>query len=334
MGVGFLSSKLEMKMMARTIVVTDYDFPDLSVERTVVDADAELRGEHVRTPEEVIDVAEDAAGLLVQYAEISEDVFEALPNLQAIGRYGIGVDSVDLDAATEHGVQVLNVPDYCVEEVPTHALALLLACVRKVSMYDTQIKDGNWDWTVGKPIARVTGSTLGLVGFGKLPKRLIELVAGFDLEILVYDPYVSADEIEQRGAEKVDFDELLARSRYVSIHAPLTDETRNLFDGDAFRAMREDAILVNTARGGLVDVDALRRAIETEAIAGAGLDVLPEEPPEPTSLLDHDSVVYTPHVAWYSEASSDTLRRTVTEDVLRVVNGESPQNPVNALDDR
>lgn len=319
--------------MAEELVVTDYDFPDLSIEEDVLDGtDVELRGEQARTPEEVIEAAAGADGLLVQYAEISADVFEAIPELEAVGRYGIGVDSVDLDAATAHGVQVLNVPDYCLEEVPTHALSLLLACVRKVSMYDATIKDGEWDWTVGKPIPRITGSTLGLVGFGKLPQRLIELVAGFDLDVLVYDPYVDAEDIEAKGAEKVTFDELLDRSRYVSIHAPLTDETRNLFDDDAFESMREDAILVNTARGGLIDIDALNRAVQAGDIAGAGLDVLPEEPPDPDSVIDHDSVVYTPHVAWYSESSIETLRRTVTEDVLRVVRGESPKNPVNELD--
>lgn len=319
--------------MAEELVVTDYDFPDLSIEEDVLaGTDVELRGEQARTPEEVIEAAAGADGLLVQYADISADVFEAIPELEAVGRYGIGVDSVDLDAATAHGVQVLNVPDYCLEEVPTHALSLLLTCVRKISMYDAKIKDGTWDWTVGKPIPRITGSTLGLVGFGKLPQRLIELVAGFDLDVLIYDPYVDAEDIEAKGAEKVTFDELLDRSRYVSVHAPLTDETRNMFDDDAFESMREDAILVNTARGGLIDIEALNRAIRAGDIAGAGLDVLPEEPPDPDSVIDYDSVVYTPHVAWYSESSIETLRRTVTEDVLRVVRGESPKNPVNELD--
>lgn len=318
--------------MTDTIVVTDYDFPDLSVEESVLAGeDVELRGEQARTPEAVIEACGDADGLLVQYAEITAEVCEALPDLKAVGRYGIGVDSVDLDAATEHGVQVVNVPDYCVEEVPTHALALLLTCVRRTATYDAAIKGGTWDWKIGKPIDRVTGSTLGLVGFGKLPRRLIELVEGFDLETLVYDPYIDAAEIEAAGAEKVTFEALLERSKYVSVHAPLTDETRGMFDADAFAAMREDAILVNTARGGLVDVGALEEAIETSEIAGAGLDVLPEEPPEPTPPFEHDAIVYTPHVAWYSEESAETLRRTVTEDVLGIVRGEPAVNPVNEL---
>ncbi|WP_331232965.1 C-terminal binding protein [Natronorarus salvus] len=318
--------------MTQRIVVTDYDFPDLSVERDALEGgDVELVGEQARTPEEVVGVAQGADGLLVQYAEIDERVFEALSDLKAVGRYGIGVDSVDLEAASDHGVQVLNVPDYCIEEVPTHALALLLTCVRETARYDATVKGGEWDWTVGEPIGRITGATFGLVGFGKLPRRLLELVAGFEFDVLVYDPYVEAEEIESIGAEKVDLEGLLGRSQYVSVHAPLTDETREMFDERAFEAMREDAILVNTARGGLVDVDALVGAIEEGEIAGAGLDVLPEEPPEPTPPFDDPRIVYTPHVAWYSEESIETLRRTVTEDVLAVLTGGEPRNPVNEL---
>ena len=319
--------------MTDRIVVTDYDFHDLSIESALVEdaADVDLSGEYARTPDEVIEVAEGADALLVQYAEITDAVFEALPDLRAVGRYGIGVDSIDLDAATAHGVPVVNVPDYCIEEVPTHTLALLLACVRKVPSYDRAIKGGEWDWTAGKPIRRLTGATLGLVGFGKLPRRLIELVEGFDLEVLVYDPYVDAAAVDAAGAKKVDLDELLDRSRYVSVHAPLTDETRGLIDADALDRMREDAILINTARGPLVDYEALAAAVEAGDIAGAGLDVLPEEPPS-TPPLDHDAIVYTPHVAFYSEESEETMRRTVTEDVLGILGGAAPMNLVNDLD--
>jgi D-3-phosphoglycerate dehydrogenase len=316
--------------MTDTLVVTDYDFPDLAVESAALaetDADVQLRGEYARTPEAVIDAAADADALLVQYAEITEAVFEALPTLRAIGRYGVGVDSVDLAAATDHGVTVVNVPDYCIEEVPTHTLALLLACVRQVPRYDRAVKRGEWDWTIGRPIRRLTGATIGLVGFGKLPRRLVELVAPFDLDVLVYDPYVDTADVEAVGAERVGLDELLDRSRYVSVHAPLTEETRRLIDADAFDRMREDAILINTARGELVDLDALTDAVEAGDIAGAGLDVLPEEPPS-TPPLDHDDIIYTPHAAFYSETAIETMRRTVTEDVLGILRGEAPRNPV------
>jgi D-3-phosphoglycerate dehydrogenase len=318
--------------MPERIVVTDYDFPDLSIEAAVLDGtDVALEAGDARTPEAVIDLAAGADALLVQYAEITEAVFEALPGLRVVGRYGIGVDSIDLDAAAEHGVPVVNVPDYCTEEVPTHTLGLLLACVRNIPSYDRAIKGGEWDWTAGRPIRRLTGATLGLVGFGNLPRRLLELVAPFELDVLVYDPYVDATEIEAAGAEAVGLDALLGRARYVSVHAPLTDETRELIDADALDRMREDAILINTARGPLVDIDALFQAVEAGDIAGAGLDVLPEEPPS-SPPLDHDAIVYTPHVAFYSEESAETMRRTVTEDVLGVLGGDAPTNPVTDLD--
>jgi D-3-phosphoglycerate dehydrogenase len=157
----------------------------------------------------------------------------------------------------------------------------------------------------------------------------VELAAGFEFDVLVHDPYVDAETIAAAGAEKVDFETLLDESRYVSIHTPLTPETRGMFDDDAFGRMRSDALVINTARGPIIDADALGRALAADEIAGAALDVTPEEPPDPTPPIDDDRVIYTPHVAWYSESSMTTLRRTVTEDVLRVLRGESPINPVN-----
>ena len=312
-----------------SIAVTDWDFPDLGVERSVLaGTDTELIDLQADSPTEIVYALDDVDGLLVQYAEITDTVLEAL-DPEAVGRYGIGVDNVDIEAATEQGTYVLNVPDYCVDEVPTHALSLMLACVRRVTQYDSEIKSGTWDWTTGKPIDRVVGSTLGLYGFGKLSRNFLDLVEGFDFEVLVYDPYVDAATIEDAGAQQVGRETLLAESRFVSVHAPLTEETRGTFDEAAFNRMRGDAILINTARGGIVDTEALVEAVESGNIAGAGIDVLPEEPPEPTPPLDHPNVVYTPHVAWYSEQSLEALRRRVTEDVLAVVSGEKPTNPVN-----
>jgi D-3-phosphoglycerate dehydrogenase len=315
--------------MTATILVTDWDFPDLSIEETILSGtDVRLEASQAGTDAEVIEAAEavDADALLVQQAPVTRAVFETL-ELAAVGRYGIGVDTVDLAAAADHGVTVCNVPDYCRDEVPTHALGLLLAVARRIAAYDREVTDGTWDWTTGRPIDRVVGSTLGLVGFGTLPRRLVELVAGFDFEILVADPYVGAEEIAAAGGRKVELDELVASARVVSLHAPLTDETRGMIGADALSRMREDAVVINTARGELVDVDALVAAVERGEIAGAGLDVLPEEPP-PSAPPDHPRIVYTPHVAWYSEDSITTLRRTVTRDVLRVLRGEPPDNPV------
>lgn len=316
--------------MTDTILVTDFDFPDLEIERELADeAGVELETAAADGPEDVIEAAREVGpdALLVQYAQITRAVFEEL-DLDVVGRYGIGVDSVDCEAAADHGVPVVNVPDYCQDEVAEHALALTLSCVRETARFDARIKDGEWDWTAGKPIHRLQGSTVGFVGFGSIPERLADKASGFDFEHLAYDPYRSEGELAEAGVQKVGLKELLERSRVVSVHAPLTDETRELLDREAFATMREDAVLVNTARGAVVDTTALAAAIEADEIAGAGLDVLPEEPPEESALFDLEDVVLTPHVAWYSEESITELRETVTRDVLSVLSGGDPTNPV------
>lgn len=318
-----------------TILVTDYDFPDLSIERSVLEgSDVDLRETHAETEAELIDAVEetDADGLLNQYAPVGRDVFEAQPDLQAVGRYGIGVDTIDLDAATEHRVYALNVPDYCLDEVPTHAMALLLSVERRTAAYTEQIRDGTWDWTQGQPIYRLRGRTLGLAGFGKLPQNLVPKAKAFGFDVIAYDPYVDAETMANHDVEKVSFEELLERSDAVSVHVPLTDETRHLFDADAFEAMDDQATIVNTSRGPVIDVDALDEAIVDGEIRGAGIDVMPEEPPGGHPLFEHDSVVLSPHVAWYSEESIDDMRRTITEDVLRVLESREPENPVNDLE--
>jgi D-3-phosphoglycerate dehydrogenase len=313
------------------LVVTDSDFPDLELERALAhEADVELESAQVRTPAEVIDVATGADALLVQYAEVDEAVFDAL-DLQIVGRYGIGVDSIDLDAATAAGVPVVNVPDYCLDEVSVHAFSLLLACVREVSRLDREIRDGTWDWTLGKPIHRFAGQTLGLAGFGKIPRELARKARAFDLDVVAYDPFVSADDIEAHDAKKVEFNELLEQSDFMSVHVPLTDETEGMFDADAFGAMKASAVIVNTARGPVIDTDDLFDALVAGDIAGAGLDVMPDEPPSNWSLFELDNVVATPHIAWYSEESHTELRRRVTEDILGVLRGDQPNDPVNEV---
>lgn len=318
-----------------TILVTDYDFPDLSIEKDVLEGtDVDIHETQADTETKLIEAIEeaDADALLNQYATVGRDVLEAHPDLQAVGRYGIGVDTIDLDAATEYETYALNVPDYCLDEVPTHAMALILSVERRTAIYTAEIRDGTWDWTLGQPIYRLRGRTLGLAGFGKLPQHLVPKAEAFGLEIVAYDPYIDAETMAEHGVEKVSFDELLNRSDIVSVHTPLTDETKHLFDADAFETMDDEATIVNTSRGAVIDVDALYDALADGKIRGAGLDVMPEEPPEPHPLFDLDSVVLTPHVAWHSEESVVDMRRTLTEDVLRVLEGEDPKNPVNNLD--
>ena len=250
--------------------------------------------------------------------------------LQVVGRAGIGVDNVDVAAATENGITVVNVPDYALEEVSTHALALLLACVRAVPAYDRSVKAGEWDWTVGAPMHRMAGKTLGLVGFGQIARRLAARLRTFGLEVVATDPHVDAATMRDYGVERVSFEAVLERADYLSVHAPLYQETRGLLSTAEFERLDDDCIVVNTGRGPVIDEAALVDALDRGEIARAGLDVLESEPPAPDSpLLDRDDVVCTPHAGWYSEESRADLSESVARDVAAVLRGDAPENPVD-----
>lgn len=311
------------------IHVTDHDFPNLSIEKDTFPDDVNVTVGDADTPQDVIEQAADAEGLLNQYAPITEEVFEALDSLKVVARYGIGVDNVDIAAATEHDVRVVNVPSYSEEEVSSHAFALLMATLRKIPMLSNRVKSGTWDWKLAQPIPRIAGNTVGFAAFGKIPQKLAKKLSGFDVDFVAFDPYQSREELESLGVRKVDFDTLLTESDFISIHTPLTDETRGMFDDEAFGKMKEDSILVNTARGPIIDEASLYDAITEGEIAGAGLDVMNEEPPGDSPLFDLDSVVITPHIAWYSEESVEILRREAAEGVAAVLRGEEPENLVN-----
>lgn len=318
--------------MSYRIAISQVDFPDADIERSVFDdIDATVVVGHATSEDELVELAAGADALIVQYAQVSERVFEELEDLVVVSRYGIGVDNVDIDAATDRGVAVTNVPSYCEEEVATHTLTLLLSVVRKTPQYTEAIKDGTWDWKIAAPIRPLVGNTMGFVAYGKIPRTVAELAAGFDFEYLVYDPYVDEEDIADEPVEKVTFEALLERSDVVSIHAPLVEETRHLFDADAFEQMRDDAVVVNTARGPIIDEDALYDALTNGEIAGAGLDVMADEPVTSSPLFDLDSVVVTPHVAWYSERSMSELRRKAAENVLALLCGGDPHGQVNEL---
>jgi len=318
--------------MADKIVVVDHGFPSLDLEESLVTSNGfELDAYELDTEEAVIEKAADARALLVHHAPITEQVIEACENLEAIGRYGTGVDNVDLDAATDHGVQVVNVSEYAGQEVSTHAFALLLSVTRRIPAFGREIAAGNWHWGNGIPMQRLEGNTVGFVGFGAIARRFRKKLSGFDFDFIAYDPYLSEKEMAEHGVRKVVFDELVSQAEIVSIHVPLTDETDGMFDDDVFERLPENAILVNTARGEIVDLDALSRAIDAGEIYGAGLDVLPEEPPDKETIREHERIVYTPHTGWYSEGSMSDLRESVTNDLLRVLQNEPPVNSVNSL---
>jgi D-3-phosphoglycerate dehydrogenase / 2-oxoglutarate reductase len=325
-------------MTSAKVVIADYDYGDVDVERAIVEeAGLELVAAQCKTEDEVIEVAHDAAAVVAQYATISARVIEALTDCRVIARYGTGVDIVDVDAATRHDILVTNVPnDWCENEVADHAMALLLAVARKINVYDRATRGGVWQWQSGAPIHRLRGSVLGLLSFGAIARAVAARAQGFGMRITAHDPYLSADEISATGATGVSFDELVTGSDCLVIQAPLTPETHHLFDEAQLRRMKPTAILINTARGPIVDDRALHRALTEGWIAGAGLDDIEEEPAKvrdwrpDNPLLGLDNVVITPHAAYYSEESIGTVRRFAAEEVVRVLGGQPPLSPVNA----
>jgi len=261
---------------------------------------------------------------------VGRATFDALDGLQVVARAGVGIENIDVAAAADHGVAVTNAPDYCTREVATHTVTLLLDCVRGVAAYDRDTRAGNWGWERGRRVHRLQGGTLGLVSFGPIARRVREQLRGFEVDVVAYDPYVDADEMAEADVEKVPLDELYARADYVSLHAPVTDDTRGMIDADALDAMGEETVLVNTGRGALVDEDALAEGLRAGTVAAAGLDVLRTEPPEADHpLLGLDNCIVTPHAAWYSVEAREDLNATVAENVRAGLAGETPPNYID-----
>ena len=316
---------------SRTVVVTSNIFPGLETEREVL---APLNVELVKRPcrngEELAEAGRDADALLVGNVRIDAEVLSHLPRCLAIVKPSVGVDNIDLEAATAAGVCVANVPDYGTDEVATHAMALLLNAIRYIDVEATAVRGGGWQPKHPYPIQRSAGRTLGIIGFGRIGQSVARKAAGFDWRLLACDPYVSDDEIRSMKAEPADFETVLAQSDMVTLHLPLTEETQGMIDASALAKMKPTAFLVNTARGGIVDSAALLQAVESGRIAGAALDVVDEEPPAPVHpLYCTDRILVTAHVAWYSEQAFRDVRVKAVQEVARVLQGRLPLNLLN-----
>jgi len=310
------------------IVITDCDHPSVEIEKKILsEIEPELILGFCNTEDEVIEAAKDADGIINQYAPITRRVIESLKGCKVIARYGVGVDNIDVEAATEHKIIVANVPDYCVDEVSTHTLALMLSCARGITLLDRKIRDKKWDFTLAKPLFRTQGKTLGLFGLGSIAKMVAQKASGFGIKIIAYDPYVSKVNI---GVKLVELSQLLTDSDFVSIHAPLTVETRHSFGKNELKAMKKTAYLINTARGLIIDEKALYVALKEKWIAGAALDVMEKEPPDwEDPLLKLDNIIITPHISFYSEESYVELKTKVAEAVRAVLEGKLPRVMVN-----
>lgn len=313
------------------ILITDYAWSSIEPERQVLsEIGAEIVVAETGDEKELLTYAPMVDGILTCWKPVRESIITKATRCRIIARYGIGLDNIDVDAATTYGIIVTNVPAYCVDEVSDHAIALLLSCARNIPIYNTAVKTGTWDQNIGHQMYRLRGKKIGIVGFGNIAKTIIPKVIALGLKVQVYSPRTSNDSIKQFNAEKVSFEEMLKSSDFVSIHAPLTAETHNMFSYHEFRAMKPTAYLINTARGGIIDIAALTDALKKGEIAGAGLDVLETEPPEfDDPLLKLPNVVITPHAAFISEESILELEVTAATAVKQVLTGKLPDSIVN-----
>jgi D-3-phosphoglycerate dehydrogenase / 2-oxoglutarate reductase len=315
------------------VVVTDWEFEDLRYEENVLNESGRIKvvGAQCRTEEDVIEACKDADGIINQYAPLSKRVIDSLEKCKVITRYGVGVNTIDIETATEKGICVANVPDYCMDEVSDHALALILSWTRKVAVANNEVKNGNWDFKVTRPIRRFRGQTLGLVGFGKIPQTLAEKAKPLGFNVIATDPYYPAEEAKKKGVTLVSLETLAELSDVISVHAPLTPSTKGMIGKELFTRMKKAPLIVNTARGPVIDEQALIEALQNGKVSGAALDVVEEEPINHNHpFLSLETVIVTPHVAWYSEEAEREMRSKAAMGVVDVlVHGEYPKYLVN-----
>lgn len=313
------------------VLVTDYPWESLEPEREILSkVGADLVVAPSDKEEELIELARTVNGILTCWAKVTKNVIEAARKCQVIARYGIGVDNVAVEEATQKGIIVTNVPTYCTDEVSDHAMALLFSCARKVCFYNKAIKKGQWNLQVGNKMFRLRGKTLGLIGFGKIGRAMVPKAKAFGLNVITFDPYVSEEEAKEYGVVLTSLDKLFGKADFISLHVPLTKSTYKLLNEERFRKMKNTAYVINTSRGGVIDTEALVKAVKKNWIAGAGLDVLPQEPPDVNDpLLTQENIVLTPHAAFCSAESLLDLQRIAANNVSCALQGKKPEYIVN-----
>lgn len=310
------------------VLLTDRAWPSLDLERDIL---ARGNAELIEAPDDseatLISLAADVDAIATCWAQVTSNVIDAASNCRIISRLGIGLDNIDVSAATAKKIPVTNIPDYCIPEVADHTLGLLLGMTRKIAWFDQKAKQGQYDLSAAGPMYRLEGKTLGLFGFGRIARAVRERALSFGLTVIAHS---ASQRDYETGCEMVSLDDLLGRSDYLSIHAPLSPHTRQLFDKQAFPRMKSGVYLINTSRGGLIDHAALWEAIQSGIVSGAGLDVFDPEPPNLSDPLFQDSrVIVTPHAAFTSEESLVDLRTRVCQQILLVLQNEQPENLVN-----
>lgn len=313
------------------VVVAGTGFPSLATERATLGllGYSLIDGNMLSEPE-LAEACRTAVAVLTDYFRCDAVRVAQLDRCQVICQYGVGYDMIDVDAATAAGIYVTCTPDYCVEELADHTMALLLSVARRVVHYDRLVKSGRWDYNDGMPIRRLSSCTLGLLGFGRAARAVAERARGFGLRVVAHDPLVGPDTFRAADVTENSLNELLREADILSLHVPLTAETRHLIGAKELAQLRDGAIVVNTARGGVIDQVALRAELTSGRIAGAALDVLEEEPPPPDDpLLDCQNIVLTPHAGFLSIESLESVQQQAAEEVARVLNGDQPLFGVN-----
>lgn len=318
------------------VVITDSNFASDAPEREVL-AGAGLVPERFscRTEDEMKEAGKGADAVLVQFAPVTRDVIDAWTNCKLIVRYGIGYDNVDVAYAAQKGIQVCNVPAYCLDEVADHTCALILAGTRKIVAMHESVKRGEWQVeAVARPMPRSSDTTIGLIGFGRIGERVCARLTPFGFAFAVYDPYLSAEAAAAKGVRKADdWTAFLAEADVISMHVPLTAETKHMINEMSLRQMKKSALIVNTSRGALIDTHALARALADGVVGGAALDVFENEPLEADHPLRNcRNAILTPHAAYYSDSALVTLQRQAAEEVVRFARGEAPASPVNRVE--
>jgi D-3-phosphoglycerate dehydrogenase len=318
-------------MSGFTVVITDIAWPATTIEEQVLaPLGADLIVASTGEEDELVQLVPHAHAIMVNWRSVSARVLRAAPHCLTVARYGVGLDNIDVGEATRLGMVVSNVPDYCIEEVSDHTIALLMACARGIATFARTTRSGEWNLRAHGPLGRVSEQTLGLVGFGRMAQAVARKAAGLGLRVLAYKPRSGHHAAASLVDFTTDLDSLLRASDYVSVHVPLTAETRHMISEDQFAAMKPTAYLINTARGSVVDQAALERALSNGRIAGAALDVLESEPADPAdTLLRLDNVIVTPHAAFSSAISIPELQRKTAENVATILRGELPAMTVN-----
>lgn len=313
------------------ITITECDHPSVEIEKNLIEeAGYRFTIGTGADPASVIKNSEDAAGILVQYGQITAEVLDALPSLKVVSRYGVGVDTVDIEAATARGIAVCNVPDYGTESVSDHAIGLTFALLRGIPLLDRKIRGGTYDFAAAVPVYQSAGRRFGVIGLGAIGEVTARKAHGVGFDVVVSDPRHEIGSVTPQGYRVVSTEELLATSQVVSLHTPLIEATKHLINADSLATMRPDALVINTARGGVVDTDALVEALRAGTIAGAGLDCTEVEPlPADHPLCQMDNVILSPHSAFYSEESFGELKRRTAQNAIDVVAGKHPRNILN-----